>query len=82
MIVGFGEGLPGYGVSGLLGELERHKPVLVVLQRHDWDPDTIDSATWFMGRPSLVAWLDRGYEPAGELGNYLLWRRRAPVTSD
>jgi hypothetical protein len=77
LIVGFGEGWPGYGVRGLLDELGRHRPQLVVLQRHDWDPDTIDSATWFMGRPSLVRWLDSHYQPAGELGNYLLWRARA-----
>jgi len=83
LIVGFGEGWPGYGVQGLLDELRRYRPAIVVLQRHDWDPDTIDSATWFMGRPSLVAWLRAGYEPAGELGNYLLWRRRAlPTSSD
>jgi hypothetical protein len=78
LIVGFGEGWPGYGVRGLLDELSGHRPALVVLQRHDWDPDTIDSATWFMGRPSLVAWLQANYEPAGELGNYLLFARRPP----
>jgi hypothetical protein len=75
LIVGFGEGWPGYGVRGLLDELNAARPALVVLQRHDWDPDTIDSATWFMGRPSLVAWLNAGYTPAGELGNYLLFTR-------
>lgn len=76
LVVAFGEGWPGYGVPGLLDELRRHRPALVVLQRRDWDPDTIDSATWFMGRPSLVRWLNDGYAPAGELGNYLLYIRR------
>ena len=75
LIVGFGEGWPGYGVSGLLAELERHKPALVVLQRRDWDPDTIDSFTWFSRQPKLVEWLGRDYQPAGELGNFVLWRR-------
>lgn len=75
LIVGFGEGWPGYGVSGLLAELETNKPALVVLQRRDWDPDTIDSFTWFSRQPRLVAWLGRDYQPAGELGNFVLWRR-------
>ena len=88
LIVGFGEGWPGYGVAGLLAELEARKPALVVLQRRDWDPDTIDSFTWFSRQPKLVAWLGRDYQPAGELGNFVLWRRapreflaRTPATS-
>jgi hypothetical protein len=75
LIVGFGEGWPGYGINGLLAELETHKPTLVVLQRRDWDPDTIDSFTWFSRQPKLVAWLGRDYQPAGELGNFVLFRR-------
>jgi hypothetical protein len=75
LIVGFNEGKPGYGVAGLLAELETHKPALVALQRRDWDPDTIDSFTWFSRQPRLVAWLGRDYQPAGELGNFVLWRR-------
>jgi hypothetical protein len=75
LIVGFGEGWPGYGVSGLLAELETNKPALVVLQRRDWDPDTIDSFSWFSRQPKLVEWLGRDYQPAGELGNFVLWRR-------
>ncbi|MEO5822885.1 MAG: hypothetical protein ABIT71_20450 [Vicinamibacteraceae bacterium] len=75
LIVGFGEGWPGYGVAGLLAELEARKPALVVLQRRDWDPDTIDSYTWFSRQPKLVAWLGRDYQPAGELGNFVLFRR-------
>jgi hypothetical protein len=75
LIVGFNAGKPGYGVAGLLAELETHKPALVALQRRDWDPDTIDSFTWFSKQPRLVAWLGRDYQPAGELGNFVLWRR-------
>jgi hypothetical protein len=75
LIVGFGEGWPGYGVSGLLAELEARKPALVALQRRDWDPDTIDSFTWFSRQPKLVTWLGRDYQPAGELGNFVLFRR-------
>jgi hypothetical protein len=75
LIVGFGEGWRGYGAAGLLAELETHKPALVALQRRDWDPDTIDSFTWFSRQPKLVAWLGRDYQPAGELGNFVLFRR-------
>jgi 4-amino-4-deoxy-L-arabinose transferase-like glycosyltransferase len=75
LIVGFGEGWPGYGVQGLLDELQANRPALVVLQRRDWDPDTIDSYTWFFRQPALVDWLKDGYEPAGELGNFAMWRR-------
>ena len=75
LIVGFGEGWPGYGATGLLAELEARKPALVALQRRDWDPDTIDSFTWFSRQPKLVAWLGRDYQPAGELGNFVLFRR-------
>ena len=75
LIVGFGEGWPGYGAAGLLAELELRKPALVALQRRDWDPDTIDSFTWFSRQPKLVAWLGRDYQPAGELGNFVLFRR-------
>ena len=75
LIVGFGEGWPGYGAAGLLAEREARKPALVALQRRDWDPDTIDSFTWFSRQPKLVAWLGRDYQPAGELGNFVLFRR-------
>ena len=78
LIVGFGEGWPGYGVQGLLDELHANRPSLVVLQRRDWDPDTIDSYDWFFRQPSLVSWLQAGYEPAGSLGNFALWRRTSP----
>jgi hypothetical protein len=47
----------------------------VVLQRRDWDPDTVDSATFFMSQAALKTWLEANHVPAGELGNYLLWKR-------
>lgn len=76
VIVDFLEGTPRYGPTGLLEELDRHAPRVVVLQRRDWDPDGPDSATYFLNHPALAAWLSAHYEAAGELGNYLLWRRR------
>ena len=77
VIVGFREGEPGYGATGLLQELERTRPSVVVLQRHDWDPDGPDSWTYFVNQPALAAWLQRDYAPAGDLGNFALWKRRA-----
>jgi hypothetical protein len=76
VIVGFLEGTPGYGVGGTLEELKRTRPRLVVLQRHDWDPDGPDSYTFFMSDPRLRTWLDGGYAPAGDVGNFAIWRRR------
>ncbi len=76
VIVGFREGEPGYGAAGLLQELQRSRPSLVVLQRHDWDPDGPDSWTYFTSQPDLYGWLQREYDPAGDLGNFALWRRR------
>jgi hypothetical protein len=78
IIVGFGDGWPGYGVRGLYDELIRHRPALVVLQRRDWDPDTLDSYTFFLGRPELRGWLEREYTFVEDLGNYAIWRHRPP----
>jgi Dolichyl-phosphate-mannose-protein mannosyltransferase len=80
VIVGFNEGKPGYGVQGLLQELDRTCPAVVVLQRADWDPVDPESASFFMGRPELRSWLEARYEPAGELGNFVLWTRRPDWT--
>lgn len=76
VIVGFNEGVRGYGVAGLLADLQRSRPRVVVLQRTDW-PDSIDSAGFFLGTPRLASWLEAGYEPRGELGSFLLWQRRS-----
>ncbi len=52
VIVGFNEGRPGYGVSGLLDDLRRNHPAIVALQQRDWYPDVDDSAHFFMTTPS------------------------------
>jgi hypothetical protein len=79
VIVGFNAGKPGYGVDGMLEELSRTRPVEVILQRHDWEYGP-DSASFFLGDPRLLDWLRENYEPAGELGNFLLYRRRPDLT--
>ena len=76
VIVGFNEGTPGYGVSGLLDDVQRHRPIEVILQQHDWDPDVL-ILTFFLDQPRLADWLRTHYEPSGELGNFLLYRRIA-----
>jgi hypothetical protein len=77
VIVGFRDGTPGYGAAGLLAELERTRPSVIVLQRHDWDPDGPDSWTWFTGEPQLAPWLQAHYAPEADLGPFAIWRRRS-----
>ena len=36
LVVGFNEGQPGYGAAGLLDDLRRNSPAVVVLQVNDW----------------------------------------------
>ncbi len=76
VIVGFNEGLPGYGVQGLLGDLQRTAPVVVALQRRDWMPDVDDSAHFFMSSPPLAAWLRGSYEAVTGPDGFDLWIRR------
>ncbi len=75
VIIGFQGDRPGYGVEGLIGELNRDHPPLVVLQERDWDPDGPNSADFFLANPRLSAWLRDGYEPAGRMHNFQLWQR-------
>jgi hypothetical protein len=72
VILQFATDRPGYGSAGLLADLERSRPAMVVLQKDDWTPDSRD---FFMSTPELAGWLRGGYQPAGELRRYVLWRR-------
>jgi hypothetical protein len=76
LLVGFNDGKPGYGAGGLLEELKRWRPPLVVLQQHDWPAEGIDSATWFSRQPLLQAWLTDGYREEANTGTYFVWRRK------
>jgi hypothetical protein len=73
VIVEFNRGRPGYGPEGLLAELSSRQPSAVVLQWRDWDPDTIDSATYFHRTAVLDEWLQKNYELRDRLGNYEIW---------
>jgi hypothetical protein len=75
VIVGFLEGRPGYGVAGLLADLERRPPRLVALQRQDW-PDTADSAAFFMRTPALAGWLEGHYQRVAGPEEFDVWVRR------
>jgi hypothetical protein len=76
IIAGFRNGQPGYGSSGVLAELERNRPAIVALQRHDWAPDVDDSAHFFMSTPPLADWLQSGYRPVIGLEGFDVWLRR------
>jgi hypothetical protein len=78
VIVGFNEGRPGYGVSGLLDDLRRNRPAIVALQQRDWYPDVDDSAHFFMTTPDLAGWLRESYQPVPGPEGFDLWMRRAP----
>lgn len=82
VIVRFKDGTPGYGVAGLLDELARTRPYEVVLQRRDWDPINQDSASFFLGEPDLANWLRAHYQPAREMGNFLMYRRNGAPPPD
>ena len=76
VIIGFKDDETGYGVAGLISELDRHQPPLIVLQERDWDPDGPNSADFFLANDRLASWLHERYESAGRLHNFQLWRRR------
>ena len=75
MIIGFEQSRPGYGSQGVLDELTRQDPRLVVLQERDWDPDVTNSADFFLADPLLSPWLRRGYQQTDRLHNFQIWTR-------
>ena len=75
VIIGFEAGRPGYGVEGLLAELNRRRPRLVALQDRDWDPDSMNSSDFFLADPALASWLTSSYVQAGRLHNFRIWMR-------
>lgn len=78
VIAGFNEGVPGYGVSGLLDDLNRSRPAIVALQVRDWMPDVDDSAHFFTSHAALSSWLTSHYTRAtGGPEGYEIWTRNA-----
>ncbi|ODS56393.1 MAG: hypothetical protein ABS36_08370 [Acidobacteria bacterium SCN 69-37] len=75
VVIEFAADRPGYGSRGLLEDLVRNKPAVVMLQKGDWKPD---SYAFFMSRPSLVSWLESNYERTGNFPRFSVWQRIAP----
>ena len=76
VIVNFKAGTSGYGVDGLLADLNQRSPALIALQRRDWAPDVTDSAEFFMSTPALASWLRSNYVPASGPAAFDVWVRR------
>ena len=76
VIVDFKAGTSGYGVDGLLADLNQRSPALIALQRRDWAPDVTDSAEFFMSTPALASWLQSNYVPATGPAAFDVWVRR------
>jgi hypothetical protein len=77
VIVGFNDGKPGYGVSGLLEDLRTSSPAIVALQQRDWYPDVDDSAHFFMTTPALADWLRGSYDRVPAIEGFDVWIKRA-----
>jgi hypothetical protein len=74
VVVEFGRGRPGYGSAGLLQDLRRTSPALVVLQKHWGDPGPRD---FFMNNQPLRGWLEGGYVLEDDAPEFAIWRRRS-----
>jgi hypothetical protein len=79
IIVGFNDGKPGYGVSGLVHDLRTNQPAIVALQQRDWYPDVDDSAHFFMATPALAEWLRASYDRVPAIEGFDVWMRRTPA---
>ncbi len=76
VIAGFEAGRAGYGVDGLLADLQRTSPVVVALQRKDWYPDVADSAAFFMRTAPLAGWLETNYVRTDGPEAFDVWLRK------
>jgi hypothetical protein len=75
VILNFNGQDPRYGVAGLLDDLQRTRPAIVVLQHHDWAPDVEDSAPFFLSQASLAAFLRGGYHEVPAIEGFVAWER-------
>jgi hypothetical protein len=80
VILEFAADHPGYGSAGLLADLQRNRPAVVALQKHDWglaETTTPDSIDFFLNHPALRAWLEAGYTFDYEDAAFSVWRRKS-----
>lgn len=75
VILDFNAKDPRYGVNGLADDLQRNRPALIILQRHDWSPDVEDSAPFFLSQPTLAGILQNGYHEVPAIAGFLAWAR-------
>lgn len=70
VLIEFEAGRPGYGSAGLLADLRATGPVLVALQKEEWQ-----SEAFFMNTPALRNWLEAGYHLERDTAMFSVWRR-------
>jgi hypothetical protein len=72
VLIEFAADQPGYGSAGLLNELTRKPPVVVALQKEQWE-----SQKFFMSHASLRGWLESRYTLDHDTPMFAVWRRKA-----
>jgi hypothetical protein len=71
VLIEFEAGRPAFGSQGVLEDLLERPPVLVALQRDEWQ-----SERFFLETPALREWLNAGYVLDHETPMFSVWRRR------
>jgi hypothetical protein len=80
IVVDFARGVPGYGPEGLLDDLRRRPPAVVVLQKNDWrlgEPNVPNSIEYFMANSALRQWLEAGYRIEDDNADFAVWRKQS-----
>jgi hypothetical protein len=75
VIVEFNADDPRYGTRGLLAELQRNHPAVIVLQERDWAPDVENSAAFFLSNAPLAEWLRTHYREFPSVDGFSTWER-------
>ena len=72
VLIEFESGRPGYGSAGLLEDLRRRPPAILVLQKEEWR-----SRDFFMNSAPLRSWLEERYTLVRETPMFSVWRPRS-----
>jgi dolichyl-phosphate-mannose-protein mannosyltransferase len=81
VILNFNGSARGYGVAGLLEDLEARRPAYIALQLHDWAPDVQDSAPFFLSQPALTEFLRHDYRRVPGVEGFDVWERSDRATT-
>ena len=80
VVIEFAANTPGYGSNAVAADLERERPAVVALQKHDWGRGDqsveADSSVFFHRTPRLETWLTSAYALERETPLFEVWRRR------